>query len=147
MVLPSQREATATSRHRRSGDHAPAAPVVTFAAVFVLPVFTQSVQGHSGAATCHQAWTSHDPDKGHELYHLATSSATSNPQGTGRTTRASPAPPGVPDHCHPHPAEAKTATIGILDRKQQRFLTPVGQQDRLLHADLLRRLHHGQQDQ
>ena len=42
---------------------------------------------------------------------------------------------------------AKTAAIGILDRQQQRFLAPLGQQDRLLLADLLRRLQHGQQGQ
>jgi DNA-binding MarR family transcriptional regulator len=41
---------------------------------------------------------------------------------------------------------AKTAAIGILDRQQQRFLAPLGQQDRLLLADLLRRLSHGQHD-
>jgi DNA-binding MarR family transcriptional regulator len=43
--------------------------------------------------------------------------------------------------------QAKTAAIGILDRQQQRFLAPLGHQDRLLLADLLRRLHRGQQDQ
>jgi len=40
-------------------------------------------------------------------------------QGTGRTTQGSPAPPGVPDHCTPHPAEAKIAAIHILDRQQR----------------------------
>ncbi|HEY6315519.1 MAG TPA: MarR family transcriptional regulator [Streptosporangiaceae bacterium] len=43
--------------------------------------------------------------------------------------------------------QAKAAAIGILDRQQQRFLAPLGEQDRLLLADLLRRLHRGQQDQ
>ena len=42
---------------------------------------------------------------------------------------------------------AKTAAIGILDRQQQRFLAPLGPQDRLLLADLLRRLSRGQHDQ
>ena len=43
--------------------------------------------------------------------------------------------------------QAKTAAIRILDHQQQRFLAPLGQQDRLLLADLLRRLYQGQQDQ
>jgi len=46
----------------------------------------------------------------------------------------------------PDGQQAKAAAIGILDRQQQRFLAPLGHQDRLLLADLLRRLHHGQQD-
>jgi MarR family transcriptional regulator, lower aerobic nicotinate degradation pathway regulator len=43
--------------------------------------------------------------------------------------------------------EAKTAAIGILDHQQERFLAPLGQRERLLLADLLRRLHQGQQGQ
>jgi DNA-binding MarR family transcriptional regulator len=42
--------------------------------------------------------------------------------------------------------QAKTAAIGILDRQQRRFLAPLDEQERRLLADLLRRLHHGQQD-
>jgi DNA-binding MarR family transcriptional regulator len=42
--------------------------------------------------------------------------------------------------------EAKAAAIRVLDCQQQRFPAPLSQQDRLLLADLLRRLYHGQQD-
>jgi len=44
---------------------------------------------------------------------------------------------------HPTPLgrEAKASAIRILDRQQQRFLAPLDQEERLLLAGLLRKLH------